>query len=200
MPSKLESLEFSTCLKWNLEVTIKRLRLIYVFTCVTVVSKRVFDENLFWLFVSCLFSIFIKTKVPVLQTNLIVLERILVVSKIVTKPNTLYMKIFKHLIHFLYLMRPILMIISSCDKTESDKKSYWELISIFFRLATANQQSNKWNRTIWLVELNNNKRNIYRSYQSKFSWGWQISNLAVQTKNWYIIKTTHLLWFNTTYK
>ena len=46
------------------EVLNKRLRLIYVFTCVTVVSKRVFDENLFWLFVSCLFSIFIKTKVP----------------------------------------------------------------------------------------------------------------------------------------
>ena len=67
---------------------------------------------------------FYKTKVPVLQTNLIVLERILVVSKIVTK----LLKIFKHFIHFLYLMRPILMINSSCDKTESDKKSYWELL------------------------------------------------------------------------
>ena len=65
---------------------------------------------------------FYKTKVPLLQTNLIFLERILVVSEIVTKPNTWYIKTFKHLSHFLYLMRPIFVIISSCDKTESDKK------------------------------------------------------------------------------
>ena len=99
-------------------------------------SKRVFDENLFWLFVSGLFSIFIKTKVPVLQTNLIVLERILVVSKIVTKPNTLYMKIFKHLIHFLYLMRLIFVIISSYDQAESDKtssKGKFSMIVYIFR-------------------------------------------------------------------
>ena len=67
---------------------------------------------------------FYKMKVPLLQTNLIVLERILVVSEIVTKPDTWCIKTFKHLSHFLYLMRPIFVIISCCDKTESDKKNF----------------------------------------------------------------------------
>ena len=106
---------------------------------------------------------FYKMKVPLLQTNLIVLERILVVSEIITKPDTWCIKTFKHLSHFLYLMRPIFVIISCCDKTESDKKNFsscWELILLFFaiqRLATTNQQSRKWNRPI---KLNNNKWNI----------------------------------------
>ena len=78
---------------------------------------------------------FYKMKVPLLQTNLIVLERILVVSEIVTKPDTWCIKTFKHLSHFLYLMRPIFVIISCCDKTESDKKKLQQLLrthSTFF--------------------------------------------------------------------
>ena len=85
---------------------------------------------------------FYKMKVPLLQTNLIVLERILVVSEIVTKPDTWCIKTFKHLSHFLYLMRPIFVIISCCDKTESDKKKTSAVAenSFYFFLQFKDQQ------------------------------------------------------------
>ena len=84
---------------------------------------------------------FYKTKVPLLQTNLIFLERILVVSEIVTKPNTWYIKTFKHLSHFLYLMRPIFVIISSCDKTESHKKKLQHLLRTHSTSKISNNKS-----------------------------------------------------------
>ena len=66
--------------------------------------------------------------------------------------HTLYMATFKHLMYFLYLMRLIFLIISNCDQAEFYKSFYWKLILLFFalqRLATTNQLSKKWNRTIW---------------------------------------------------
>ena len=92
----------------------------YRFTCVTVLSELFFGKTVLT-FSFHFLSRLLQTKMPLLQTNLIVLERILVVSEIVTKPNTVYRKTFKHLIYFLYLTRLIFLKISNCDQTESHK-------------------------------------------------------------------------------
>ena len=57
-----------------LEVQATLLSLLYEFTCVTVVSKRVLDKNLFWFILSCLSSIFIKRKCHFYRPILVVSE------------------------------------------------------------------------------------------------------------------------------
>ena len=55
-------------------LTCTLLSLLYEFTCVTVVSKRVLDKNLFWFILSCLSSIFIKRKCHFYRPILVVSE------------------------------------------------------------------------------------------------------------------------------
>ena len=74
----------------------------YCFTCVTVcIIGTVFWKNRSDFFVSFFVPTFTVKQVA-----------------FPTKQNTLYMETFKHLMYFLYLMRLIFLIISSCDQAE----------------------------------------------------------------------------------
>ena len=62
--AELTSFTISTMIVfvWVMTGMIRPAALIYVFTCVTVGSVMVFDENPIWFFVSCLSPIFMKRK------------------------------------------------------------------------------------------------------------------------------------------